>query len=655
MLVDDFLQHVPDLRDHRLDHLLRGLDVLDRFALDQLGHDERLEQLERHQLRQAALVQPQARTGDDHRAAGVVNALTEQVLAEAALLALEHVRERLQRPVAGARDRAPATAVVEQGVDGLLQHPLLVVDDDLGGAEVEQPFQPVVAVDHPAVEVVEVGGRETTAVQLHHRPQLRRNHRHRVEDHPVRLVVGVPEGARDFQPLHRAGLFLAFGAVDRLLELLDFGVEVDLLEQVADRFGTHAAAEVLAPAERRAEPVLELTEDRLVVDDVLRLHLREDLPDLLHPLRGLFEVGLGVGDLGVELFAQFFDHFGPVVVLQLAQLRRRQFQRVGPDVVFVVELVLGAVLQVGDPALQGLVQLLGPFLFFGLVGVDDFFDLFLQFPDVFVTGLLVDPGDHRGSEVEDLLELFRSHVDQVADPARDALEEPDVRDRRGEVDVPHPLAADLGAGHLDAAALADDSLVTDPLVLAAVALPVLGRTEDALAEEPVFLGLQRPVVDRLGLRYLAPAPGADFLRRREPDLDRVEIVDVDHQSSTSAGAASSAFPAPSPSVPASPSATTCSSCSSAAPLEESARTPVRSIPSSSAAFSRSSSSSEISTSEPSDTTLASSERLWISFKSTLKDSGIEGSGMFSPLTIASYALTRPTVSSDLTVSISCRV
>src|ERR1700746_3888540 len=68
-------------------------------------------------------------------------------------------------------------------------------------------------------------------------------------------------------------------------------------------------------------------------------------------------------------------------------------------------------------------------------------------------------------------------------------------------------AADLGAGRLDAAPLADDSLVADPLVLAAVALPVLGRTEDALAEDPVFLRLQRAVVDRLGLGYPAPAPG----------------------------------------------------------------------------------------------------------------------------------------------------
>ena len=60
------------------------------------------------------------------------------------------------------------------------------------------------------------------------------------------------------------------------------------------------------------------------------------------------------------------------------------------------------------------------------------------------------------------------------------------------------------------------------------------------------------------------------------------------------------------------------------------------MPSSSAARSRSSSSSPISTPSPSsETTLASSARLWISFSRTLNDSGIDGSGMFSPLTIDS--------------------
>src|SRR5207245_787374 len=122
------------------------------------------------------------------------------------------------------------------------------------------------------------------------------------------------------------------------------------------------------------------------------------------------------------------------------------------------------------------------------------------------------------------LELARRDVEQVADPARHALEEPDVRDGRREVDVAHALAPHLLPRHLDATALADDALVADALVLAAVALPVLCRTEDALAEEAVALRLQRAVVDGLRLGDLPGRPVTDLLRRCEPDADRVEVV-----------------------------------------------------------------------------------------------------------------------------------
>ena len=189
---------------------------------------------------------------------------------------------------------------------------------------------------------------------------------------------------------------------------------------------------------------------------------------------------------------------------------------------------LFAVLQVLLAALERLAQLEHPLLALGGVGVEDLVDLLLERVQVLRAGLVVDPGDDRGGEVEDLLEFLGSHVEQVADAAGDALEEPDVAHGRGQVDVAHALAADLRAGHLDAAALAHDALVADALVLAAVALPVLGGTEDALAEEPVLLRLERPVVDRLGLGDLARAPAADLLGGGEADLDGVEVVDVDH-------------------------------------------------------------------------------------------------------------------------------
>src|SRR4029079_18615127 len=115
---------------------------------------------------------------------------------------------------------------------------------------------------------------------------------------------------------------------------------------------------------------------------------------------------------------------------------------------------------------------------------------------------------------------------------RDALEEPDVAHGGGQVDVAHALTAHLGPRDLHAAALAHDALVPDALVLAAVALPVLGGTEDALAEEAVLLRLERAVVDRLGLRDLARAPRANLLGGGETDLDGVEIIDVDQGDSS---------------------------------------------------------------------------------------------------------------------------
>ncbi len=287
VLLDDLLEDVPDLGLHLVDVPLGRLDVLDDLPLDEPAHDERLEELERHELRQPALVELQVRPGDDDRAARVVDALAEQVLAEPALLALEHVRDRLERAVARPGDRAAAPAVVEQRVDGLLEHPLLVVDDDLGRAEVEQPLEAVVPVDDAPVQVVEVRRREAAAVELDHRAQLRRDHRHCLEDHPLGAVLGREERRDDLQPLDRALLLLPLRGADRLAQARGLGLEVEVLEQVADRLRAHAAAEVHAEPVRRSEAVLELAEDLLVVDDELRLELAEELPRLLQPAHGV--------------------------------------------------------------------------------------------------------------------------------------------------------------------------------------------------------------------------------------------------------------------------------------------------------------------------------------------------------------------------------
>src|SRR5207247_891352 len=152
------------------------------------------------------------------------------------------------------------------------------------------------------------------------------------------------------------------------------------------------------------------------------------------------------------------------------------------------------------------------------------FRLFLDLLEDALALVLVDVRDEVEREVQDPLQVARGHVEQDAETARGALEEPDVRHGRRELDVAHALAAHLRARHLDAALVADDALVPDALVLAAVALPVPRGTEDALVEEPVLFRTERAVVDRLGLRDLAARPRPDLVRRRERDADRVELV-----------------------------------------------------------------------------------------------------------------------------------
>ena len=417
--LDHLLEDVEHVGGAAVDDLLRALDRLHDAALDELADDERLEELDGHLLREPALVQPELRPDDDDGTARVVDALAEEVLAEPALLALEHVAQRLERAVRVRADGVGLPAVVEEGVHRFLKHALLVAEDDLGGLDVHQPLQPVVPDDDAAVEVVEVGGREAAAFERDERAELRRDDGDDLHHHPLgpvlHLLVRLAEVLHDGEPLERVGLAgLARLGLGLEAELARETREILPLEEFLDGLAADHGDELLGVLVREAVVVL-----ADLVEDVVILVLRQQLP--------------------------FLD------------------------------------------AEAG-----------GRAGLDD---------DV---GLVV---DH-------LLEVLRLHPEQVPDLVRDALEVPDVDDGDGQGDVPHPLAAHLLLRHLDAAAVADDAFVADAFVLAAVALPVLDGAEDLLAEQPVFLGLERAVVDRLRLQDLAVAPLEDGFRRGEADGDR---------------------------------------------------------------------------------------------------------------------------------------
>ena len=404
VLADHLFEDVPHLGTLLLDHLLRLLDGRDQLSLFELVVDERLEELERHLLRQAALMQLQLRSDDDDGTARVVNALAEQVLTEAALLALERVGQRLQRTVVRAAQHTATAAVVEQRINRFLKHALLVADDDVRRLQLHQLLQPVVAVDDAAIEIVQIRGREPAAVERHERTQLRRNDRDDIENHPVRLIGRLAEAVDHLQPLGELQLLLHRVLAAHLrAQLLGELLDVDAAQQLLDRFGAH-----------------------------LRTELRA------------------------------------VVLARLAEL------------LFVEQLVL---------------------LELGFAWIDD---------DV-------------GLEVENALEIAQRDVEQVADAARQPLEEPHVADRRGQRDVAQALATHLRLRDFHAALVADHAAVLHALVLAAQALPVGDRAEDLRAEQAVAFRLERAVVDRFGLRHLAERPRHDLFGRGERDANRVEV------------------------------------------------------------------------------------------------------------------------------------
>ncbi len=93
MVLDDFVEHIPDEVAAAFHLTARGFNVLRVTVTHDFTHHEGLEQFQCHFFRQTALVQFQFRTDHNNGTARVVNTLAQEVLAEASLLALQKVRQ----------------------------------------------------------------------------------------------------------------------------------------------------------------------------------------------------------------------------------------------------------------------------------------------------------------------------------------------------------------------------------------------------------------------------------------------------------------------------------------------------------------------------------------------------------------------------------
>jgi len=210
-----------------------------------------------------------------------VHALPGQRAAEPALLALEALGERLQRPAgAVARRRRPADLVVHERRDVVLQQLPEVLDDELGSAGLAVLHEPLVDADDVDQLVGEVVLGALTVVQRDGGTRRHRRHRQHGQNHP--LGSG------------------AFGVDAERLEVL----AGDVLEPVADVRG-HQLVHVLG-SEVGAERGL----DGLAVVASRSELAREDLVD--------------AADLDVGLLGELLRADAVVLVVVAVRLHRRR-------------------------------------------------------------------------------------------------------------------------------------------------------------------------------------------------------------------------------------------------------------------------------------------------------------------------------------------
>ena len=247
VFADHFFQNIPNFRHFLLDQFFRRFHGSGEALHFQFVENKRLKQLQRHFLRQTALVQTQVRTYGNHRTAGIVDTFTQQVLAEAATLTFDHIGQRFERTLVGTGHRFTTAAVVQQRIHCLLQHAFFVAHNDVGRVQFQQAFQAVVTVDDAAVQVVQIGSGETAAVQRYQRTQIRRQYRQHVHNHPLEFHAAALEGFQYFQTL---GDFFDFGVrtgrFEFLVQNLDFGRYIQIAQQLTDAFGTHFGVEIIA-------------------------------------------------------------------------------------------------------------------------------------------------------------------------------------------------------------------------------------------------------------------------------------------------------------------------------------------------------------------------------------------------------------------------
>ena len=98
-----------------------------------------------------------------------------------------------------------------------------------------------------------------------------------------------------------------------------------------------------------------------------------------------------------------------------------------------------------------------------------------------------------------------------------------MRYRGGQFNVPHTFAANFSERNFNATFFADNATMLQALVFAAQAFVVFDGSKNFGAKQAIAFWLERAVVNGFRFFDFAKRPGANTLRRRKADLDRIEL------------------------------------------------------------------------------------------------------------------------------------
>jgi hypothetical protein len=156
MVLDDVIKNIKDYRILSLNHLLGILDSGTVTPPEKFPDNERIKELQAHLLGKSAFIEMEFRPNNNNGTTRIIDAFPEQVLAKAPLFALEHIAEGLEWTVVMSLDGTKPPGIVEEGVNGFLQHAFFIFQDNFRSPEFNQLAKAIVSVDYPAVKIVEV-------------------------------------------------------------------------------------------------------------------------------------------------------------------------------------------------------------------------------------------------------------------------------------------------------------------------------------------------------------------------------------------------------------------------------------------------------------------------------------------------------------------